>query len=49
MGQFVGADINGLVVQRYVVGKGIVVELMISAGKILIDEDLKTIIIPVLN
>ena len=46
---FVSTDIDCLVVQRQVVGKCVVIELMVTAREILIEKNLPAIVVPVLH
>ena len=48
MRALVRAHVDGLVVQRQVVGKRVVIVLMLAARVILVDEDLEAIVVPVL-
>ena len=46
---FIGTDIDGLIIERDVISKRVVVVLMIAARVIFIDKNFKGIVIPVLD
>ncbi len=45
----VGADVDGPVVQRHVVGERVVVVLVFATGVVLVEEYLETVVVPVLH
>ena len=49
MRKFVGADINRLIIKCKVVSKSIMVVLMITTGKILVDKYFQAVVIPILD
>ncbi len=48
-GFFISANVDGLIVQRQVIGKGVVTELMIATREVFIDENFEAVVIPVLH
>ena len=46
---FVSTNVYCLIVERHVIGESVVIELVISTRKILVDKNLQTIVVPILN